>query len=341
MKLLTFADLHIGKNKSNSYFLDLDEKVINLIYEEVLKSKIDKIIFLGDFFHDRSDSTPKAMCVARDILEKLDSLGIPIIMIIGNHDTYYSNKKDANYYRIFSGLFQNIRFVEDFYEDGELLHVGWMQTPEEEEKYKELSKKYKWIFGHFEFKGAEMSDYYKTTSGMENDNYESYIFSGHIHQRSKQGRLHYIGSPYPQTWHSKNRKDYGYVTIDTDTEEIKFFDLGLFHFNEYKLQKLLMMVMMDKERVKKEMLNSETRVKVDVSLTEKQLSDVKLFLNGFKPKNLLVEKEDNTIVVENIAYDKLILSSPTSFITDYIGSMKLDEDQKNRILEKVKGILSQ
>ena len=341
MNLLTFSDLHIGKKGSNSYFLELDKKVVDLICEEVVRSKIEKVIFLGDFFHDRSESTPKALGVARKILDQLNSLNIPIILILGNHCCYYNNKKDANYYRIFAGLFPNITFVEDIMADDNLLCVGWMQTPEEEIKYKEISKNYKWIFGHFEFKGAEMSEYYRTTTGMENENIQSYIFSGHIHQRSTQGRLHYIGSPYPQTWHSKNRKDYGYVLIDTNTEEIKYVDLELYHFNEYKLQKLLMMIMMNKEQIKKEMLHSETRVKIDVPLNERQLADVKMFLNAFHPKNLLVEKEDSSITVENVVYDKLILASPTGFITDYIGSMKMNEDQKARILDKVRGILGQ
>jgi DNA repair exonuclease SbcCD nuclease subunit len=339
MKLLLFADLHIGKNHSNTYFLDLDRKVIENICNEVRRSTVDKIIFLGDFFHNRNESTPKALGVAREILDQLDTLNIPIIMILGNHCTFYNNKKDYNYYRIFDGLFKNITFVESFLEDGEFLYVGWMQTPEEEKQYEELSKNYKWIFGHFEFRGAEMSEYYKTTSGLENNNTTSYIFSGHIHQRSRQGRLHYIGSPYPQTWSGRNRKDYGFVIVDTETEVIKFTDLKLYHFNEYKLQKLLMRIKMDKEAVKKEMMHSETKVIVDIPLDEKDLADIKILLNTFQPKNLLVEKEDLAIVSETISYDKLQLSDPTSFITDYIAGMKIDSIQKTRVLEKVNKIL--
>jgi DNA repair exonuclease SbcCD nuclease subunit len=340
MKLLVFGDLHVGKRYSNTYFLDLDMKAVDLVCEEAKRSKADKIIFLGDFFHDRSDSTPKAMVYAREILDKLNALGIPVIMIIGNHDLYYNNKRDYNYYRIFEGLFNNILFIETIQEDGELLYVGWMQTPEEQAQYNKLAKNHKWIFGHFEFKGAEMSEFYKTKEGLENTNENSYIFSGHIHQRSRQGRLHYIGSPYPYTWNGKNRKDYGYVLIDTDTEEIKFTDLRLYHFNDYKLQKLLMMIHMDNEAVKKEMLNSETNIKVDVPLDERQLVDLKIYLNNtFKPKDLIVEKEDFSTSSENVSYDKLQLNSPTEFITDYILGMKIEEIQKNRILEKVKKIL--
>lgn len=331
----------MGKRYSNSYFLDLDKEVINLIYQEVIKNKIDKVIFLGDLFHDRSDSTPKTLVTARQILDQLNSLNIPIIMILGNHCTYYNNKKDYNYYRIFEGLFNNVSFIETIQEDGELLYVGWMQTPEEQAHYNNLAKNHKWIFGHFEFKGAEMSEFYKTKEGLENTNVNSYIFSGHIHQRSRQGKLHYIGSPYPHTWNGANRKDYGYVLIDTDTEEIKFTDLGLYHFNDYKLQKLLMRIHMDKEAVKKEMLNSETKIKIDVPLDERQLVDLKIYLNNtFKPKDLIVEKEDFTVSSENVSYDKLMLSSPVDFITDYISGMKIDEGQKGRIMEKVKNILT-
>ena len=340
MKLLIFGDLHLGKKSSNSYFLDLDKKAIDLICQEVKQSGVEKIIFLGDLFHNRSESTPKTMVVARQILDKLNNLGIPIVMILGNHCTYYNNTKDANYYRIFSGLFKNITFIENIKEDGEFLYVGWIQIPEEEAKYKEISKNFKWIFGHFEFKGSEMSEYYKTTSGLENTNINSYIFSGHIHQRSHQGNLHYIGSPYPQTWSGRNRKDYGYVLVNTETEEIKYVDLGLYYFNEYKLQKLLMRIKMDKEQIKREMLNSETKVIINVPLNEKQLADVKIFLNTFHPKNLLVEKDNSGIIIENVVYEKLQLSSPIDFIQEYITGMGIESGQKNRILEKVKGILA-
>jgi DNA repair exonuclease SbcCD nuclease subunit len=341
MKLLVFADLHLGKKLGNSYFLDLDKKVIDLVCQEVNRSGIEKIIFLGDLFHTRSESSPKTLGMAREIFDQLNSLSIPIIMILGNHDTYYNNRKDANYYRIFDGLFKNITFVEGVNKEGDFIYVGWMQTPDDEAMYKDLSNGYKWIFGHFEFKGAEVSDYYKTTSGIENENPDSYIFSGHIHQRSQQGRLHYIGSPYPQTWLSKNRGDYGYCRIDTDTEEIRYVNLGLYHFNEYKLQELLMMIHMDKDRIKREMLNSETRVIVDIPLTEKQLSDVKIYLGTFQPKNLFVEKQDVAIISENVSYDALSLSDPMTFITDYITGMPLEDLQKGRIMEKVRGILNQ
>jgi DNA repair exonuclease SbcCD nuclease subunit len=341
MNILAFGDLHIGKKSSNSYFLDIDKKVIDLVCEEVRKSKIERVIFLGDLIHNRSESTPKSLVVARYALDKLNALNIPIIMILGNHDTYYNNMKDANYYRIFNGLYRNITFVEGIAWDENLLYVGWMQNPEEEKKYKETSKDYKWIFGHFEFKGAEMSEYYKTTEGLENTNSDSYIFSGHIHQRSQQGKLHYIGCPYPQTKNGTNRQDYGYVLINTNTEEIRYVDLHLYYYNEYKLQNLLMRIAMDKEEIKKEMEHSDTRVIVDVPLDEKQLADIKIFLNTFKARSLLVEKEEETLPMDNIVYDKLALSSPIDFIQEYIGGMKIEEVQRGRILDKVRTILNQ
>jgi DNA repair exonuclease SbcCD nuclease subunit len=341
MKLLAFTDLHIGKKGANSFFLDLDKKIIDIICADAKTKKIEKIIFLGDLMHSRSESSPKALCVARYCLDQLNNLGIPIIMILGNHDTFYNSSKEFNYYRIFSGLFPNITFVENILEDDDLLYVGWMQTTEEESAYKEVSPRYKWIFGHFEFKGSEMSEYYKTTSGLENTNPEAYIFSGHIHQRSRQGRLHYMGSPYPQTWHGKNRKDYGYVIIDTENEGIEYVDLGVYHFNEYKLQKLLMQIKMDKEHTKQEMCNSDTRIKIDVPLSEKQLMDVKMFLNTFHPRSMLVERETDAVIVDDIKYDSLSLSNPVDFIRDYIVGMKLEESQKSRVLEKVINILEQ
>ena len=80
-------------------------------------------------------------------------------------------------------------------------------------------------------------------------------------------------------------------------------------------------------------------MKIDVPLDEKQLIDVKIFLNTFKPKALLIEKEEMVLPSESINYDKVLLNSPTEFISDYISGLRVEEVQKTRILEKVRGIL--
>jgi hypothetical protein len=56
---------------------------------------------------------------------------------------------------------------------------------------------------------------------------------------------------------------------------------------------------------------------------------------------MLVERETDAVIVDDIKYDSLSLSNPVDFIRDYIVGMKLEESQKSRVLEKVINILEQ
>jgi len=345
MKLLVFSDLHLGKKGFDSFFLSLDKKVIDVVCNE--SKKVDKIIFLGDFFHNMKEIDQKTLLLAKMLLDKLNSLNIPIVMILGNHSLFYKSTKEINYYRVFNGFYSNIKFVETILEDNDLLYVGWIQNEEEFKKYDNISKNFEWIFGHFEFKNVELINnlslngidinyYYVMKEKFDNNNDKSNIISGHLHQRMKWKNVTYIGSPYPQTWHGKNKKDYGICFIDTKTKTIEYKDLNLFRFNEYSLKWLLE----NKNNIKDDIYNSENRIIVDCEIDDKDLNDLKIELNIMKPKSLSFNDE-KIITNENIEYNKIQLSDPREFINDYIKNMKIENERKNRIFEKINGFLNE
>jgi len=341
MKILLFGDLHLGKKASNSYFLDLDCEVIKKLVECVKSEKIEKVVFLGDLFHIRNEVTTKALLKGRWVLDNLNALNIPVVMVLGNHCCFYNNTNEVNYYRAWDGLYKNITFVENLLEDKEnsILYSGWIFTKEDYVKYEELSKKYSFVFGHFEFSGIPMNTQYIMENGFINNNKNSMIFSGHIHQRTFFNNVIYIGSPYPHTWIAKNRTDFGFAIVDTKTKKISFKDLGLYAFNEYGLKEIMDGIKENPEKYKKAIFNSETKIIFDEPISDKDLTNLKLKIDGFQPRNIIYETMVAEEAISDIDYQKISLGEPKDFIFEYIKDRDIQIDQKNRILSKIETIL--
>ena len=281
MKILFFTDLHVGKKQSNSYYLDLDSKVIDSVVSESKKYGVDKIVFGGDFFHDRGDLNQKALTYARRFLDKLDSIGIEVNFILGNHDIYYNSSKEYNYFNIWDGLFKNINFITNMKSDGDILYVAWLQNKKEIKAYDEISNDYKFIFGHFEFTNIKLNENYTTNFGHENKNRKSYIFSGHFHKRMKW----YPGIPYPHDWNAKNDEDYGLCLIDTEKETYEFINLNLITYREFSLKEYNKLSDDDIKKFE----GDEIRLILDEKISDKELDKIKSDILSKSPKNFIIE----------------------------------------------------
>ena len=334
-----FTDVHIGKHHSNNFYMDLDKKVIDIIVERS-KNDIDQLIFLGDLVHTRGEIHQKALDMVRYYLDKLNNIGIPVKMILGNHDLLYEKNKSVNYFNVFDGLFKNIEFITDMKQVDNMLYVGWLQNDKELQWYRDIEEDYEFIFGHFEFKDTKLNEKYKTDFGVENNNKKSMIFSGHYHGRTIQDNLYYIGTPYPSDWGHKNNDSYGLCILDTKTKKVKFEDLDLFHYRELKMTDVIYNLLTDVEVTRKLFTGNEVIVIPDDNISPKKLYELRLLLNSFEPKNLVMEPVLQFNSEDKIKYDNIILSSPDEFINNYINELTLEEEQKKRIKEKVETIMS-
>jgi DNA repair exonuclease SbcCD nuclease subunit len=105
-----------------------------------------------------------------------------------------------------------------------ILLVPWI-TPENEVESMNIieTTKAQICMGHFELDGFEFYKGIMATHGMSADKLSKFdlVFSGHYHQKSSRGNIHYLGAPYPMTW-----ADYdcprGFHLFDTNTRELMF-----------------------------------------------------------------------------------------------------------------------
>jgi exonuclease SbcD len=93
MKLLHTADIHLGfktygrrdaETGLNTRLLDV-QRSFEFLVERALEAEIDAFLFCGDAYHT-ADPTPTQQKIFAQCLQPVADAGIPIILVIGNHD---------------------------------------------------------------------------------------------------------------------------------------------------------------------------------------------------------------------------------------------------------------
>ncbi len=93
MKLLHTADIHLGaktygrrdpETGLNTRLLDV-QRSLDAVVERALDAEADAFLFCGDAYHT-ADPTPTQQKIFAQCLQPLADAGVPIVLIIGNHD---------------------------------------------------------------------------------------------------------------------------------------------------------------------------------------------------------------------------------------------------------------
>lgn len=85
MKILHTSDWHIGRQFHNVSLLDDQRHVLNQIVDIAEQQQVDVLLIAGDIY-DRSVPPSQAVALLDDVLDRVNQLKIPVIMISGNHD---------------------------------------------------------------------------------------------------------------------------------------------------------------------------------------------------------------------------------------------------------------
>ena len=86
MKFIHTSDWHIGRQFHNVSLLDDQRHVLEQVIEHIKNESVDAVIIAGDIY-DRSVPPAAAVSLLDEVLNTICSdLGIPVILIPGNHD---------------------------------------------------------------------------------------------------------------------------------------------------------------------------------------------------------------------------------------------------------------
>lgn len=274
-KIAMFGDIHYGCRGNDIVHNKDCLTFIEWFTEQVKITECDCIIFLGDFWENRSALNVGTINYGLQGLRMLNELNIPIYFIVGNHDLFFRNNRNMHSIELFRE-FNNVHVVDTPLSiNDELLILPYLFK----EEYVDISvqiNQHKFVFGHLEFKNfyltgasnqvCEHGFLHKLLNGPK------YIFSGHFHKRQCSDNIIYIGNPFGTNYGDVNDYERGMCILDVETEEVDFLNYDGPSFFRTSLSKLAM------EDVQ---LKKFARVKCLLDLPEISYSEAQLIKKEF------------------------------------------------------------
>ena len=305
-KAASFSDIHFGKRANSEQHLQDCIDFVTWVKEQVSNDPtIDHIICMGDWHEHRAGLSTLTMHYSYQAAEILSSIGIPVFLLVGNHDLFHRQTRSVFSTLMFKHI-PNIYLIPEpitiEMANGPVLLTPFL-FPDEYPGLMEYSKVPVW-WGHFEFKGFVISGYnIKMQTGPEHNDFNgpTRIFSGHFHKRQIEDNIVYIGNTFPMDFSDAGDYERGMAVYEYASDDLQFIDWAdCPKFIRVKLSNLV------NGNVK---LPTNSRVKcvIDVPLTYEELLDIKKnFSTEYNLREIVLEEsDDNDEALENTEVDDL------------------------------------
>ena len=240
-KVVLLGDTHLGIRKHSDLFANYINKFFDdWFFPFCEKNDIEHVIQLGDLVDTRKYINSKTLAqLHNNYFGQFEKRKINLYQMIGNHDVYYKNTNDVNW---IDGVLQNSNYsyIQTFGQpstvdiDGLPIDIiPWINNTNESDIFKFIKKsKSKYLCGHLELAGFELTKGHESTHGHLAKQFKKYkkVFTGHYHISSEQGNILYTGIPYQLTFADVDDKK-GIWIFDTETGEYEFiqYDDRLFN----------------------------------------------------------------------------------------------------------------
>ncbi len=214
-KIGIFSDLHIGVDSDSKMRLNETQKCIEWLVKKFKENDVDWVVFCGDLFNSRYSINVNTLNIGIEIVQDLAFNFEKVVLIEGNHDTYYKNSNSVNSVSFLSNLSENENIIV-VDENPKFAKIAgktygfypWGFTPDNISDIEDFETP-DYGFGHFELNGVELVG--QISSGCKFNLSDMFalgneLFSGHYHKNniykdSKSKKvLHMIGSTLQLDW---------------------------------------------------------------------------------------------------------------------------------------------
>jgi DNA repair exonuclease SbcCD nuclease subunit len=230
MKICILGDTHFGMRNDSPIFHELYKNFYqNTLFPHLAKNNIKDIFQLGDLFDRRKYINFHTLeQVKTYFFDALESQGITLHTLLGNHDVYWKNTLQVNSTSLVLGEYENV-VVYDYprvatFDGLNIDVIPWICESNEEEVRQFISRSTSEVcLGHFELIGFEMDKGNVCHEGFEPSMLSRYetVMTGHFHHPSSKGNIIYVGAPGEMTW-ADYKDQRGFYIYDTDTRELEF-----------------------------------------------------------------------------------------------------------------------
>jgi len=230
-KVAIITDTHFGARGEAEIFLEAKAKMLKEFFAFVKKNKITEIWHLGDIVDSRKSMSSKLLrWINTHWTQPIHDLGLTVVIIVGNHDTYYRSLNTPNTVDELYGRDSHFKIVtSDVYVSSiggnSVAFVPWLSPENEKRCLGNLNKNmYDVVCGHFDIIGSLMLGSTISEHGLNKDTFKHnrLVLSGHYHKRSINENIYYLGSPVPINW-AESIDSHGWHTLDENLN-LKFHE---------------------------------------------------------------------------------------------------------------------
>jgi DNA repair exonuclease SbcCD nuclease subunit len=290
-KYAIFSDLHLGVHQNSSTWHKIACDWSDWFVSELKKKNIKNILFLGDYFHSRSEISVNTLHVASNITDKFKDFQLK--MIVGNHCSFLKDKADIHSLSVFKG-YPNIEIIDKskmFEFDGKKVFMCPWGTEMTDIPQCDV------LMGHFEIESFKMNTYKLCEHGFAPSSLSKkapLVFSGHFHLRDereyKNSKIVYVGNPFEMDF-GDTESTKGYYIMNFEDMSYEFFENNI--SPKHKKIKLS-----EYENLNQNVENNIVRIIVDKNIENEELEK---YSANIKNKNPISLSFDNTIAFNPIS----------------------------------------
>ena len=338
MKIALITAQHFGGKSDSKSFNDYIEKFYtNQFFPYLKEHKIHTVIDLGDTFDRRKYVNFAILDRVREYyFDVMRENHITLHSIVGNHSTYYRNTNGVNSSKLLYGHYENIEVYSEVATisiDGTLIDlIPWINSENFDKTLNFIkNSKAQVAFGHLEVEGFAMYKNYVAGSGLQPSIFNRYEFvaSGHYHDKTSKGNIHYLGAPYEITWNDYDDPK-GFHVFDTETREAEFIK------NEYRLFEK---IYYDDENWENNFRSLDTSYYTDkivklIVENKTMIPEFETFLDRMYKSNpidliILEDLSEYTARYSNLEESEDVeVGNTSTFLQEYVDSMPIDHEKR-------------
>ena len=288
-KVAIISDLHLGVHLNSPVWHDISLDWAKWLVNELTEKDITQIIFCGDFFHSRSEITVNTLHHASTMLSVFKDFNI--IMITGNHDSFYKNDSRVNSISILDGR-PNITILDKptlkQIHGKEVFFAPWGTGLNDLQSCDIM-------FGHFEIESFKMNTFKVCDEGFKSADlfkYAPFVVSGHFHLREERvyekGTILYVGSPFELDFGDTGSTK-GYYIMDFNNLKHEFYP-NTISPQHIKVSLSDLIKLKDfKTEAKKLFSNNIIKLSIDKTIDSGDLEKITTKINTATPLSLVVD----------------------------------------------------
>ena len=343
-KAAAVTDIHFGKKSNDRTHNEDCLRFLNWFKGNVeADPEIDHILFLGDWNETRSAINIETLNYSYEGARILDSIGLPVFFIVGNHDLYRRHSRDVHSVIPYQEL-KNFHLVSTPQVIPEIGNGGALVCPylfhneyPDLKKYLDLET---W-WGHFEFKGFVITGYSITMpSGPDPLDYKGpkHIFSGHFHKRQAHEQVIYMGNTFPMDFGDAGDNERGMLTYNHESGDVEFTNWEQCP----KYVKTTLSEVIDKSVV----LYPEARVKciVDIPISFEESTELRtIFTEQYNLREFTFEESRELKIAlsnteSNIDWDNTKLKGVNELVVEMLQDIETDHVKSDLLVEIYQGL---